>query len=199
MQLEQMIPSWFMQLGVMAWPLFICSLLAMAIMLERLLFTYKITLRKNIIYQQLHDSLIQNKQQPKSLRDEIVENKLQELQPSYFMGVNFLRMIGSISPMLGLTGTILGIISAFKVIAVQTGPVTPNLIADGLWEAMLTTAVGLLIAVPALLMAYFFKYFAQRRLDDLCYRLNKVSTAIELEKYADSNVQVVSSLENIAA
>jgi biopolymer transport protein ExbB len=188
-----------MQLGVMAWPLFICSIIAMAIMLERLFFTFKITLRKKIIYQELHDQLIENKHQPKSLRDEIVENKLYELQPSYFMGVNFLRMIGSISPMLGLIGTILGIISAFKVIAVQTGPVTPNLIADGLWEAMLTTAVGLLIAVPALLMAYFFKYLAQRRLDDFCYRLNKLSTAIELEKNKNTNVQAISPLENIAA
>lgn len=199
MPLEQIMPVWFSQLGIMAWPLFICSLLAMTIAIERFFFVLKITLTKKIVYQKLHDYLLQHKQYAKALRDELISNRLQELNHSYFMGVNLLRVIGSISPMLGLTGTILGVISAFKVIAVQAGPVTPNLIADGLWEAMLTTAVGLLIAIPCLLMAYLYKYIAQRQLDSFCSRLNAVSTSIELQKELGREINSVTTFKDIAA
>lgn len=199
MQLEQIMPAWFVQLGIMSWPLFVCSVLAVAITLERLLFVVKISITRKMVYQKLHDYLLEHKQESKALRDELISNRLQELNQSYFMGVNFLRLIGSISPMLGLTGTILGVISAFKVIAAQTGPVTPNLIADGLWEAMLTTAVGLLIAIPCLLLAYLYKYIAQSQLDRFCSRLNRVSTSIELAKDNRDDLDAITSIEDLAA
>lgn len=193
-------PAWFLQLGIMAWPLFICSLLATAITIERFFFVVKITLTRKSVYQKLYDYLLEHKQQTKALRDELISNRMRELNHSYFTGVNLLRVIGSISPMLGLTGTILGVISAFKVIAVQTGPVTPNLIADGLWEAMLTTAVGLLISIPCLLLAYMYKFIAQRQLDIFCSQLNAVSTSIELQKQdSNADVESIPRFENIAA
>ncbi len=199
MQLDALTPTWFEQLGLMGWPLFACSLIAIAVVVERLIFILKIKIQAKRTYQTLYDFLHSHQHQPKSLRDELVANKLNELQPTYFSGINLLRVIGSISPMLGLTGTILGIISAFKVIAAHTGPVTPNIIADGLWEAMLTTAVGLLIAVPTLLFAYLFKHFAQHQLDDFCRRLNHVSTSFEIKNLSGKHDQVVTEIKNIAA
>jgi biopolymer transport protein ExbB len=79
----------------------------------------------------------------------------------------------------------LGIISAFKTIATQTSPISPNMIAGGLWEAMLTTAAGLMIALPCLVLAHLFRHFSEKQLGDFCLRLNKLSIAMEMKKGQD--------------
>lgn len=134
-------------------------------------------------YQRLSAYLTSYKQQPKKMRDEMLSILLDELKHSYYRGFKTLRIIGVLSPLIGLLGTVLGIISAFKIIALHTGPVSPSMIADGLWEAMLTTATGLTIALPALLIVNIFHYFNDRKINQYCLQLNKLSIAIELEKY----------------
>jgi len=134
-------------------------------------------------YQRLSAYLTSHKQQPKKMRDEMLSILLDELKPSYYRRFKTLRIIWVLSTMIGLLGTVLGIISAFKIIALLTGPVSPSMIADGLWEAMLTTATGLTIALPALLIVNIFHYFNDRKINQYCLQLNKLSIAIELEKY----------------
>lgn len=175
------VPDWFQQLGLMGGPLALCSLVALAIGLERLVFIIRSAFRSDSELQRLTDVLRQNSNQPKAVRDEMAGLMLKELRRPYFSGLKLLRMIGTISPIFGLLGTILGIIAAFQVIAVQTGPVSPALIADGLWEAMLTTAVGLLIALPALIMAHLIGGYSERRLEGYCLELNRLSLALETE------------------
>jgi biopolymer transport protein ExbB len=101
--------------------------------------------------------------------------------------------------MLGLLGTILGIIVAFKVIAAHTGPVSPNMIADGLWEAMLTTAAGLFIALPCLLVAHIFRSLGEKQLGDFCLRLNKLSMSFEMEKSEKKPEMAGAKVEKLAA
>jgi len=184
------LPGWFSQLGLMGWPLMACSLIALTIGFERLVFVLKAMVKSKAELGRLVDSLKANRNQPKAVRDELAGIMLNELHRSYFSGLKLLRMIGTISPILGLLGTILGIIAAFQVIAVQTGPVSPALIADGLWEAMLTTAVGLLIALSALIMAHFFSGYSERQLGKFCLELNRLSLSFELEN-ADQAPEVV--------
>ena len=176
-----MLPDWFHQLGIMGWPLACCLILTMAICLERLVFHISALFKREKHYQTLSKQLIDHQYLAKTTRDEMVGMMLLELQSNYFSGTRLLRIIGTISPILGLLGTILGIISAFKVIAIQTGPVSPSMIADGLWEAMLTTAAGLMIALPALLLSHLFHNLAERQLNDLCLRLNKLSMSFEID------------------
>jgi biopolymer transport protein ExbB len=174
------LPDWFSQLGLMGWPLAACSLIAVAIGIERIVFVLMSVFKSSSELRHLINVLQENSRQPKAVRDELVGVMLNELHRPYFSGLKLLRMIGTISPILGLLGTILGIIAAFQVIAVQTGPVSPALIADGLWEAMLTTAVGLLIALPALIMGHALTSFSERRLGGYCLELNKLSLSFEL-------------------
>jgi biopolymer transport protein ExbB len=176
-----MLPEWFNQLGLMAWPLAACSIITVMICIERLAFHINELFHNSKSYKALSDYLTEHQHTAKELRDEMLEIMLSELRSTYFSGVRLLRIIGTISPILGLLGTILGIISAFKVIAAQTGPVSPSMIADGLWEAMLTTAAGLFIALPALLMSYLFHYLAEKRLNGFCLRLNKLSMSFEID------------------
>jgi biopolymer transport protein ExbB len=62
-----------------------------------------------------------------------------------------LELIANISPLLGLLGTVLGMIEAFKQLEQAGNRVDPSILSGGIWQALLTTAVGLAVAIPALL------------------------------------------------
>jgi biopolymer transport protein ExbB len=64
--------------------------------------------------------------------------------------LSYLALIGTISPMIGLFGTVHGMISAFYVIANGGGTPDPNKLAEGISTALLTTLIGLAIAIPAI-------------------------------------------------
>lgn len=72
-----------------------------------------------------------------------------------------LQLIASIAPLLGLLGTVMGIQEAFAVI-VQTGMGKPEHLAGGIEEALVTTIAGLMVAIPALLIASHFNTKVRR-------------------------------------
>lgn len=179
-------PAWIAQMGLMAWPLAACALVACTIGIERAVFVIRTLFGSKARFERLAGHLRSIRAQPKPVRDEQVAIWLREIRPSYFTGLKLLRMIGTVSPILGLLGTVLGIIAAFKVIAAHTGPVSPSLIADGLWEAMLTTAVGLLIALPALVLVQVFSAFGHGQLDRLSMDLRRLSLSFEMDESTKS-------------
>ncbi|MBV0912470.1 MotA/TolQ/ExbB proton channel family protein [Anianabacter salinae] len=63
-------------------------------------------------------------------------------------GFPFLDMVAQLSPLLGLFGTVLGMISAFQALQDAGSQVDPSILAGGIWVALLTTAVGLVVAMP---------------------------------------------------
>ncbi len=71
-------------------------------------------------------------------------------------GLRVLDSIAQIAPLLGLFGTVLGMIEAFQGLQAAGSAVDPSALAGGIWVALLTTAVGLAVAMPAsLLMTWF--------------------------------------------
>ncbi len=74
-----------------------------------------------------------------------------------------LELIGLIAPLLGLLGTIIGMISAFQALQTAGSKVDPSVLAGGIWEALLTTALGLMVAIPAIIAFNM----AENRLDRL--------------------------------
>ncbi|MGE3846634.1 MAG: MotA/TolQ/ExbB proton channel family protein [Gammaproteobacteria bacterium] len=72
--------------------------------------------------------------------------------------INVLGTIASISPLLGLLGTVIGMIRIFSAVTKQ-GVSDPSILAGGISEALITTATGLAVAIPALL---FYRYFNRR-------------------------------------
>lgn len=178
---EMILPDWFARLGLTAWPLALCSVAALAIVSDRLVFIVRCLLSRKQTQAHLVDTLDDNRRHAKPIRDEISSLMIAELHADYFSGIQSLRMIATISPMLGLFGTILGVVSAFRAIAANVGPVSPHMIADGLWEAMLTTAVGLAIALPSVVTAYLFQQFASRQINNLSMLLNKQSLVYEMQ------------------
>ena len=76
--------------------------------------------------------------------------------------VRYLADIGVIAPMLGLLGTVLGMIKAFLMVAFQTGIVRDIMIAGGISQALVTTAAGLIVGIPAMAFYFFFRSRLQR-------------------------------------
>lgn len=65
-------------------------------------------------------------------------------------GFRVLELIGQLAPLLGLFGTVLGMIEAFRALQDAGGDVQPALLAGGIWQALLTTAAGLAVAMPVI-------------------------------------------------
>lgn len=80
--------------------------------------------------------------------------------------LNALGTIAAITPLLGLLGTVIGMIDVFNVIALR-GSGETELLADGISKALVTTASGLTVAIPSLL---FYRYF-QGRVDELVLQM----------------------------
>ena len=93
-----------------------------------------------------------------------------------------LATLGRVSPLLGLLGTIIGMIQTFAVIAQSRSGIDMELLADGIWQALITTATGLIIAIPAILCYRIFLSIEAERLDFF----NRLSnTAILLKESQD--------------
>jgi len=167
-------------IGPLIYPLAFFSLLGIVMIVERFLFFLRQRKIENCpVYNSLLEELLANKKQTKAIRDELISHRLLEVKESFEFGIRFLRIIAVLSPMLGLLGTVIGMINAFKTISTHIGPVSPSLIADGLWNAMLTTAYGLVIALPCLFAAFVFSRMAEKRLGSYQSNLNAESLRIE--------------------
>ncbi len=170
--------------GWFIWPLLVCSILLISIILERLWFLQRrLVAPKGLLRQvqnlikkdsfnsenqqeiastsQLGD-LLQHCYQYKSNSREFTEIKAEEKASEIKLlldrNLSLLSTIASISPLLGLLGTVVGMITVFSNINVS-GSANSDLLAAGISEALITTAFGLIIAVPAIV---FYRYFEQK-------------------------------------
>ncbi len=73
-----------------------------------------------------------------------------------------LEMAASIGPLLGLLGTVIGMVVAFAKLAEAGARVDPSMLAGGIWQALITTVGGLIVAVPAMGSYYLFDSFIER-------------------------------------
>ncbi len=196
------------QLGLMAWPLIICSALTLMIITERLFQVIislgvgkravrselkKIAPTDSRQIEQLADELsprrpllykgvamvLAHHSFAKTLREDAAGMWLQEKRHHLNSGLRLLTLIGVISPLIGLLGTVLGLIEMFKGVAASTGNITPNDLAEGLGLAMRTTAAGLLIALPAIAGAQLLGLWADKVMAKLEHTLNYVNLWLE--------------------
>ena len=85
-----------------------------------------------------------------------IEEAENEQMVMYMKSINYLSIIGGTAPMLGLLGTVSGMIKAFSVMS-QGGMGDPSKLAGSIGEALITTATGLVIAIPAMIFYFIFK------------------------------------------
>ncbi|MDA1050038.1 MAG: MotA/TolQ/ExbB proton channel family protein [Planctomycetota bacterium] len=86
-----------------------------------------------------------------------VEEAGEDQTGSLYRKTEILGLIGSIAPMLGLTGTVLGMIKAFNTIAATEGAAKPAELAGGIGQALVTTLMGLFVAIPTMIAFSYFR------------------------------------------
>ncbi|MEO0453543.1 MAG: MotA/TolQ/ExbB proton channel family protein [Verrucomicrobiota bacterium] len=82
----------------------------------------------------------------------------------YMMWINYLNVFATIAPMIGLLGTVTGMIEAFNQLA--AGRAEPDDLAGGIGQAMVTTAGGLIVGIPAMFCFFFFRNMLQGAMAD---------------------------------
>lgn len=185
--------------GITMYPIILLSVIALAVFLERLISLRKEKYVPKAFYEQLvnllkkknineavevckanksalariSETIITNTDLPLSRLLEVAEesgrseaSKLDKFLPS-------LQTIVAIAPLLGLLGTVLGMIKIFDVIALQ-GTGSAEALSSGIAEALLTTAAGLVVAIPA----QIFYFIAKARADAIGAALEKASSDV---------------------
>ena len=167
--------------GVLVWPILLCSLIGWFIFFQRLfLFRVAGKSEDNGIFTMLSKGRLAearkladekklhhrwNNSAVDRLLIELLDSEIRdretlevvlvhgvEREVKYLSGnLGTLATLGNISPLLGLLGTVVGMIKAFIVVEEMGGRVNAAVLAGGIWEAMLTTALGLIVAIPLLI------------------------------------------------
>ena len=86
-------------------------------------------------------------------------------------------LMATVSPLLGLLGTVLGMIKVFALFTSSGG--NPMVLAGGIWEALITTAAGLTVAIPSLFIYRYLVFKADKTASILEFSLEKILTIIE--------------------
>lgn len=185
--------------GFFMWPLMGCSILAMAIVFERFwalrrskvapsgLLSETLTLLRDdrLTLERIRSMQSQvglgsifaagllNSKYGRNIMRESVEEAASHVIHELERFMNTLGTIASISPLLGLLGTVVGMIKVFSVL-MEEGAGNTALLAGGISEALLTTAAGLGVAIPALI---FHRFFA-RRIDELVVTMEQQATKL---------------------
>lgn len=168
-----MMPEWFIKGGPVMWPILACSIVALAIFLERIL----LLRRHKIIPRDLADTVdelvgqkkfseaqtlckqnkssfskivltaLRHKGKQRDLIKENVEESGKKESLQLGKNIHALATIAHISPLLGLLGTVLGMLHVFSVIT-EKGVGNAQSLAGGISQALITTVAGLIVAIP---------------------------------------------------
>ncbi|MDH5661368.1 MAG: MotA/TolQ/ExbB proton channel family protein [Elusimicrobiota bacterium] len=176
--------NYFLRGGIMMYPLFLASVLALAIIINKLQVLSRartgekevMSRIKGLVDQKrieqavavcnnskgpvasiLKAGLSQYDKGQKEMEDAF-ESQASEEVPLLESYLPALATIAAVSTLMGFTGTVIGMIRAFDSIAAASAT-SPAIVASGISEALITTATGLLIAIPTLL---FYRYFVHR-------------------------------------
>jgi biopolymer transport protein ExbB len=173
--------------GWLMMPIVLCSVFSLTIIIERLLFylfavgkyptaTIVLSVLDYVRKNRIPDAIEVCEKKPyyvtnilkagllrceesKEVIKEAMENASFYEIPKLEKNLNFLSTLAHISPLLGLLGTVVGLVKCFYVIeqkAVSVGMVNPSDLAGGIWEALLTTAAGLSVAIPSYIAYNYF-------------------------------------------
>ena len=192
----------FLRGGIVMWPLLFCSVLGVAVILDRAVFFLRLrstNLRR--LEDQLTDDLrrgktesalrlarssdhpvarvaasyLENLGRPAALRTEIVRREGSLQLERVEKRLRVLAAISHLAPLLGLLGTVLGMVLAFAKIEGLQGAMKPADLAGGIWQALLTTVFGLVVAIPCMAAYHGFEGLA----DKIARRMQFVVTLLD--------------------
>jgi len=163
--------------GLLVGPILLCSVVALGIFLERIIRFYQLRSRGVGLAEKVSRHLdsdngivareearnsdssmgrilsqaLEVKDQDMETLEMVIVHATEEEVRGLSRYLQALATIANIAPLLGLLGTVLGMIKAFMVIQQMGGKVNAAVLAGGIWEALLTTALGLSVALPTMI------------------------------------------------
>lgn len=168
----------FLKGGFLMYPIALCSIVGFSILIN-----------KTIQYRSLLKSLNFSSDEVLRRRPYILEPILKAISDgcderelsligtkqirSIEKGLSWLSLITTVTPLLGLTGTVTGMINAFMVIA-ESSSVNPSMLAGGIWEALITTAAGLLVAIPI----HIGHHYLEKQADEIAFMMKEITTSL---------------------
>ena len=189
--------------GPVMYPIILCSIIAFAIVMERLYHLYKakidtkdfmsnvdITIKRNRIAEAIKicektpgpiahivkAGVMKHDRSRQEIRESIEDAGHQEV-PRLEKHISLLATIAHVSPLLGLLGTVTGMVKAFQIIQEKSAsfnPVSPGDLAGGIWEALLTTVAGLIVAIPTV-VAY---NYLVNKVDEFVLEMERSATEV---------------------
>jgi len=124
-----------------------------------------------------------NRHHPREIMKESIEDTGRQVVVELERYLNTLGTIASITPLLGLLGTVIGMIKVFAAIT-SHGVGNPSVLAGGISEALITTATGLSVAIPSLI---FYRYF-RGKVDELVIKMEEESLKIVDVMHGDREI-----------
>jgi len=192
----------FVKGGVLMYPLLLCSVVAVAVILERgiqflragsglgWLDNVQISIRRGAFAEAaaltnaqggpvalILRELIEHRDLPRSELETRLSSAGSKELKRLSVHLHLLELIGKISPMLGLSGTVLGLTRTFQTVAAVQNFTNPGLLAHGIWEALITTVTGLFIGIPTLVFHHLF----ENRLKSLSFEMKASAETILAE------------------
>ncbi len=173
--------QYFLRGGVMMYPLLVCSILIIAVIINRVMVFYRAEtdekrlmirikefLEKDMpegaialcdrttgpVAAMLKAGIVEHEKGREAMEEAFETAALYEI-PRLEKFLPMLSMMASVSTLIGFSGTVLGMISAFNSIA-KANISSPAVVASGVGQALITTAAGLLIAIPAIVSYHYF-------------------------------------------
>ena len=179
--------------GPMALPLLIASICSLAVIIEKIIFfaTHKdegfelirrieelveegdilealsvLKGKKGPNAKLLSTALAHNSDNPERIREilqAVGEDEIKKMEKH----LPVLDVIAMISPLLGLLGTVIGIISSFNILGATMGHADPTQISSGIASALISTAVGLMIAIPTTIFYSYFRNIVEKKAHEM--------------------------------
>jgi len=189
--------------GPIMWPILFCSVLSLAIIIEKLWYLNRIKINTQDFLSRVVGSLKRNRASEAIKLCESINSPLGEILkagvlkyakgkevikeamedtslyeiPRLEKNLTALATIAHVSPLLGLLGTVTGMVRCFQTIQVKAtsfSPVSPGELAGGIWEALLTTVFGLIVAIPTFI---FYNYLVSR-INSVTLEIERTSTEL---------------------
>ena len=126
------------------------------------------------MYHLLKNNITQAKE--RYLREEVLRLSQERLE-YYDSNLDTLKVIAMVAPLLGLLGTVFGMIDAFQQMEMAGNNINPSTLSGGIWEALLTTAVGLSVAIPTVLFESYFRATNEKLKINIEHSVTKLLTA----------------------
>ena len=128
---------------------------------------------------------LQNPNARFALLREMAETEGSRQASRMYQQVSYLFDIGVIAPMLGLAGTVTGMITSFNLIGLDPNSIRPSMLANGVAEALIATAGGLVVGIPAMIFYSYFKGRAQFLVTELESHTTQFLARLEMVHTSD--------------